>query len=62
MTDLREVRAAALGFAIVAFYMALVLLSGRVDPVQYSSLFLLYLRGSLALWLMLAFLGLLWLL
>lgn len=62
MTDVREVRAAALGFVVVACYMALVLLSGRVDPAQFSSLFFLYLRGSFALWVMLAFLGLLLLL
>lgn len=62
MTDFREMRAAALGFVIVAFYLALVLLSGRVDPAQFSKMFGLYLVGSFSLWVMLAFFGLLWLL
>jgi len=62
MTDRREVRAAGLGFAIVASYMALVLLSGRVDPADFGRLFLSYVKGSFSLWLILGFLALLWLL
>lgn len=62
MTDRREARAAGLGIAIVAAYMALVLLSGRVDPVDFGRLFLAYLQGSFSLWLLLALCGLGWLL
>jgi len=62
MTDRREVRAAGLGLAIVAFYVLLVLLSGRVDPAAFGRLFLAYLKGSFSLWLMLSFFGLGWLL
>ena len=54
ITDQREVRAAGLGAAIVAAYGALVLASGRVDPVDFGRLLLLYLNGSFALWAMLA--------
>lgn len=49
MTDAREVRAAAIGFAIVAVYMALVLLTGRVDPADFLSLLSNYLLCSLTL-------------
>lgn len=62
MTDRREVRAAGLGIAIVATYLALVLLSGRVDLADFAQLFIAYLRGSFSLWLLLALAGLLWLL
>jgi hypothetical protein len=62
MTDRREMRAAGLGLAIVASYLALVLLSGRVDPADFARLFLSYLTGSFSLWLMLSFFGLGWLL
>jgi len=62
MTDRREVRAAGLGIAIVAAYLALVLASGRVDPGQFARLFLAYLQGSFSLWCLLALAGLLWLL
>ena len=62
MMDRREVRAAGLGIAIVAAYLALVLASGRVDPADFARLFLAYLKGSLSLWCLLALAGLLWLL
>ena len=62
MTDSREARAAGLGIAIVAAYVALVLLSGRVDPAGFGRLFLAYLQGSFSLWCLLALGGLLWLL
>jgi len=51
MVQLREVRAVALGAFTVAIYMALVLMSGRVDPVQFSRLLMAYLGGSFTLWL-----------
>ena len=62
MWDRREVRAAGLGMAVVAAYLALVLLSGRIDLADFGRLFLVYLRGSFSLWLLLALAGLLWLL
>jgi len=62
MTERREIRAAGLGLVVLAAYMAFVLLSGRVDPFDFGRLFAAYLRGSFSLWLMLAFLGLAWLL
>ena len=62
MTDSREVRAAGLGIAIVAAYVTLVLLSGRVDPAGFGRLFLVYLQGSFSLWCLLALCGLFWLL
>lgn len=62
MWDRREVRAAGLGFAIVAAYLALILLSGRVGLGDFGRLFLSYLGGSFSLWLILALAGLLWLL
>ncbi|HST36311.1 MAG TPA: phosphatase PAP2 family protein [Allosphingosinicella sp.] len=62
MADRREARTAGLCLAILAAYMGLVLLSGRVDPGDFSRLFLSYLTGSFSLWLMLSFFGLGWLL
>ena len=62
MTDKREVRAAGLGAAIVAFYLALVLASGRVDPAQFGNLIVFYLKAATSLWCTVALLGLLWLL
>jgi len=50
MLQVRETRAVALGAAVVGTYMALVLMSGRVDPVQFSQLLLVYLTGSFTLW------------
>ena len=60
--DRREVRAAGLGIALVALYLAMVLASGRVDPVQFAALWRGYLAGSFALWFILAFAGIFWLL
>jgi hypothetical protein len=57
MTDLREVRAAGLGLAIVASYMALVLLSGRVDPAGFAALLFSYLLASFSLWSLVAVVG-----
>lgn len=62
MTELREVRAAGLGAAVVAFYLALILASGRVDLPQFGLLFLFYLKAAASLWAMFALVGLLWLL
>ncbi len=55
-------RAAGLGAAIVASYLALVLLSGRVDAGDFGLLFLFYLKAAASLWSMFALGGLLWLL
>jgi hypothetical protein len=57
MTDLREVRAAGLGLAIVASYMALVLISGRVDPMGFAALLFSYIVASLSLWSLVAAIG-----
>jgi hypothetical protein len=46
----REIRAVALGAAAVMTFMGLVLMSGRVDPVQFSRMLFIYLGGSFALW------------
>lgn len=48
--ELREVRAGALGIAIVVLFALFVLTSGLVDPHQLLALFVRYLRASLALW------------
>jgi hypothetical protein len=50
MLDIREIRAALAGAAVVGAYLCLVLLSGRVDLVQFTKLFLAYASGSIALW------------
>lgn len=50
MLQIREIRAVGLGVAVVMSFMALVLMSGRVDPIQFSRLLFLYLGGSFALW------------
>ena len=52
MFDAREVRATAVGAACLVFYIAVVLATGRVDPVQLYGLFTLYLDGSFFLWLL----------
>lgn len=52
MFDAREVRATAVAAACLIFYIAVVLATGRVDPVQLYGLFALYLDGSLYLWLL----------
>lgn len=53
--DDREGRAVAAGIAAVAFYMAAVLASGRVDPADFVHLLSIYLKGALALWMVLCF-------
>jgi hypothetical protein len=50
MRDVREIRAIALGAVIVGAYLCLVLMSGRVDLVQFGKLFLVYFSGSVVLW------------
>jgi hypothetical protein len=50
MLQVREIRAVGVGVAVVMSYMALVLMSGRVDPMQFSRLLLTYVGGSFALW------------
>jgi hypothetical protein len=50
MLQLREIRAVGLGVVVVMSFMALVLMSGRVDPVQFSRLLFAYMGGSFALW------------
>jgi hypothetical protein len=59
VTEHREIRAASAGAALVAAYMAAVLLSGRVDPGMFGRLLAFYLFTSFALWLVI---GGLWLL
>jgi hypothetical protein len=54
MLKLREVKSVALGAAVVLTYMALVLLSGRVDPVTFGRLLYFYIRTAFWLW---AFVG-----
>ena len=51
MLDFREIRAAIAGAAVVAVYLCLVLMSGRVDLAQFAQLFLAYATGSIFLWL-----------
>jgi hypothetical protein len=50
----REVKNVALGAMVVFTYMALVLLSGRVDPVTFGKLLYFYIRTAFWLW---AFVG-----
>jgi PAP2 superfamily protein len=50
MLNLREVRAVGLGAVIVATYMALVLMTGRVDPGMFGRLFSFYVGISIAIW------------
>lgn len=56
MADMREVRAIAVGLAVVATYTSLVLASGRVDPAQFWTMFATYVGGSIGLWLALGIL------
>lgn len=62
MTDRREMRAAGLGICVVALYMALVLVTGRIVLADFTQLFFVYLQGSFGLWACLGLTGLLWLL
>ena len=50
MRDMREIRAVLVGAAVVATYLCLVLLTGRVPLGQFSLLFLAYVSGTIALW------------
>ena len=50
MLDFREIKGAGLGVAIVAVFMALVLMSGRVDPGMFGRLLAFYISTSFALW------------
>lgn len=50
MRDMREIRAVKLGAAIVAAYVCLVLMTGRVDPIQFTRLFIVYVSGASGLW------------
>jgi hypothetical protein len=51
----REGKAALSGAAVVAIYMAMVLLSGRVDVGQFGQLLFFYLTTASALWILVAF-------
>lgn len=51
MLSIREIRAAGVGAAVVGIYLVLVLMSGRVDLVQFARLFLDYGSGSMIIWL-----------
>jgi hypothetical protein len=53
MTNLREIKAAGLGALVVAIYMALVLMSGRVDLGTFSRLLSFYIGIALTLWIFL---------
>jgi hypothetical protein len=50
MRDMREIRAVMVGAAVVATYLCLVLMTGRVPLDQFSMLFLAYVSGTIALW------------
>src|SRR3989337_2404587 len=50
MVSVRELRGVGLGVAIVAAYMALVMMGGRVDPGMFSRLLAFYVGASFALW------------
>ena len=50
MLQVREIRAAALGMAVLTMYLLLVLGSGRIDLGDFGGLWALYLKASLALW------------
>jgi hypothetical protein len=51
MRDMREIRAVIVGATVVTIYLCLVLMTGRVDLVQFADLFLTYATGSVTLWL-----------
>jgi len=46
MVDFREIKGAALGAAIVAVFMALVLMSGRVDTGMFGRLLAFYISTA----------------
>jgi hypothetical protein len=60
--DRRELKAVALGAAIVAAYTMFVLATGRVDPIDFAGLFVGYLYGSFSMWLLIMAGGTTWLL
>jgi hypothetical protein len=51
MRHMREIRAVIVGATVVTIYLCLVLMTGRVDLVQFTDLFLTYATGSVTLWL-----------
>lgn len=57
MTDLREARAAGVGFAIVACYAVAVLAIGRVELTGFAHLLLFYLGTSFTIWAILGMFG-----
>ena len=59
MLNIREIKGAGLGAAIVATYMALVLMSGRVDLGMFGRLLVFYIKTSIALWIFLGGLAIL---
>jgi hypothetical protein len=50
MLNVRELKGVGLGVAIVATYMALVLMSGRVDPAMFARLLVFYIQTAFMLW------------
>ena len=50
MLNVRELKGVGLGVAIVATYMALVLMSGRVDPIMFGRLLAFYIGTAFSLW------------
>lgn len=52
--DRREIRATALGLAIVLPYVALVCTNSRIDLIDLAALFGLYLSGATSLWILIA--------
>lgn len=50
MSNVRELKGVTLGAGIVATYMALVLMTGRVDLVMFAKLLAFYVKTSFALW------------
>lgn len=50
MFQVREIKAASLGVAIVGIYLTLVLASGRVDAMDFGRMLTRYLIASFALW------------
>lgn len=57
MTDLREVRAAGIGFATIACYAVAVLATGRVELTGFAHLLTFYLGTSFSIWAILGMFG-----
>jgi hypothetical protein len=55
MLQMREIKAASVGVAVVAAYLLLVLASGRVDAVDLGRMLSRYLVASFALWIFVGF-------